>query len=278
MLLLVPPSIPPRAVADEIPQEQADFFESRVRPLLASECFACHGEKRQENGLRLDSREAILRGGDSGVPAAAAGEPNSLILRAVRHQNDLEMPPEKKLNEAQISDLAKWIELGLPWPSDSTPVSDEQRYDQIRANQWPLQPVVRPPLPAVPDPSWVATPIDMMIAANLASQGLSPSPQADSRTLLRRLTFDLLGLPPSWDDVQAFEEAARENPQDAYRRLVDRLLASPAGVRRTLVAPLVGRGSLRGHQRLCFRKGTPLPVCLHLPRLCYRSTERRPAL
>ncbi len=228
VLLLVPPSIPPRAVADEIPQEQADFFESRVRPLLASECFACHGEKRQENGLRLDSREAILRGGDSGVPAAAAGEPNSLILRAVRHQNDLEMPPEKKLNEAQISDLAKWIELGLPWPSDSTPVSDEQRYDQIRANHWSLQPVVRPPLPAVPDPSWVATPIDMMIAANLASQGLSPSPQADSRTLLRRLTFDLLGLPPSWDDVQAFEEAARENPQDAYRRLVDRLLASPA--------------------------------------------------
>ncbi|MGI8980682.1 MAG: DUF1553 domain-containing protein [Pirellulaceae bacterium] len=212
--------------AAEPSKEDLAFFENRIRPLLVEHCQKCHGAKKQESGLRLDHREMMLAGGDRGAAVDLADTGASLLLKAVKHEGDLKMP-EKKLPQAAIADLAEWIRRGAPWPVESKsatavrsgPITKEERLF------WSLQPPKEAPLPEVKDSSRVSTPIDRFISAAWEKNSLTPSMPADKRTLLRRATFDLTGLPPELEDVNAF--LADESP-DAFAKTIDRLLASPA--------------------------------------------------
>ena len=220
------------APAEEPTTEDAEFFEEQVRPVLIAHCYKCHGDLLDpEGGLSLTSRESILSGGESG-PAAIAGEPKeSLLIQAIRHDG-LEMPPEgQRLEPEQIAALERWVERGLPWPNASAEriaassrAAAEAQVVSARAAHWSLQPIENPPLPAVRDASWIQTEIDRFVLAKLEGHGLGPSPPADKRTLLRRLSFDLIGLPPTPEEIDAF--LADDSPE-AIRRVVDRLLASP---------------------------------------------------
>jgi len=202
--------------------EQLRHFESAVRPLLIEHCQSCHGEKKQFAGLRLDSRGAILAGGDSG-PAIVSGKPGeSRLIRAVRQlDDDLKMPPKSKLTDRQIADLVRWIEDGAPFP-----VAPQGKRARNRdPNHWAFQPPADPPVPTVKNADWPRSPLDNFILAKLEAAGQSPAAQADKRTLIRRVTFDLLGLPPTPAEIDAF--LADDRP-DAFSQLVDRLLAAPA--------------------------------------------------
>ncbi len=203
--------------------ELADFFEKRVRPVLAANCYQCHGPKKQESGLRLDSRAAILKGGDNG-PAAKPGQPDgSELVLAIRRTGDLKMPPSRKLKPADVDALTKWVRTGLYWPKD---VIGQPHDSQSRPPHWAFQPVRQPAVPHVEDQDhWASSPIDRFILAKLNEAGLQPSPTADRRTLIRRATFGLTGLPPTPSEVEAFVIDAAPN---AFARVVDRLLASPA--------------------------------------------------
>lgn len=205
-----------------------EFFESRIRPLLAERCFACHTRSRL-GGLQLDSREGLLKGGSSG-PAIVPGSPEqSLLIQAVSHTHErLKMPPQEKLKDAEIAVLSDWIRAGAVWP-ESAPkaTADANPEGAITAQQrafWSLQPVRKPPLPAVKDKGWPRTTIDHFILARLEAQGLKPVPAADKRTWIRRVTFDLIGLPPTPEEVDAF---IKDNSSKAAAKVVDQLLASP---------------------------------------------------
>ncbi|WP_337174732.1 PSD1 and planctomycete cytochrome C domain-containing protein [Paludisphaera sp.] len=205
----------PSALAD-------DAFETEIRPLLVERCQGCHGPDKQWGSLRLDSRSALLEGGDTG-PAIEPGDPEaSLLIEAVRKTGDLAMPPKGKLSPEEVAALERWVAAGAPWTDEAATASDPK---ESWAAHWAFQPVADFPVPTASDPSWNRTPVDAFIRAGLDAAGLPPSPEADRRTLIRRLTFGLTGLPPTMEDVRAFE--ADESP-DAYEKLVDRLLASKA--------------------------------------------------
>jgi hypothetical protein len=223
------------AATEPVTPEQERFFEEKIRPVLATKCWECHGTKKQESGLRLDSVAAVLKGGDSGKPAAVSGEPEkSLLVQAIHHQGDIHMPPDEKLPDDQIAALTTWIRQGLPWPATSPSatlgLSASERAAHDRSSHWAYQPVTPPPVPDVPqDKILQRGPLDAFIAAKLSAAGLTMSPEADRRTLLRRLSFHLIGLPPTIEEVAEFEQ--NQSP-DAYEQQVDRLLASPQhGVR-----------------------------------------------
>jgi Protein of unknown function (DUF1553)/Protein of unknown function (DUF1549)/Planctomycete cytochrome C len=194
------------------------FFETKVRPVLAGTCQRCHGDKKTGNGLRVDSREALLKGGDSG-PAVVPGDPDrSLLIRAIRRTNpDIKMPPDKPLPESAVNDLSAWVKQGAAWPK--TPAARITS----SAQHWAFQPVKKVSPPADPG-GWAENPVDAFVLAKLREQGLRPVVPADRRTLLRRLYYDLIGLPPAPQEVDAF--LADDSP-DAYARVVERLLASP---------------------------------------------------
>jgi hypothetical protein len=204
------------------------FFEREIRPLLAEKCQRCHGPAKSRGGLTLTGRDAILRGGDSG-PAAVPGKPEeSLLIEAVEQRGELRMPPKQKLSDAEIAKVRRWVALGLPWPdsarADRVPSADRE-HDAEGRDWWAFRPVRPPAPPAVSQEKWPRDPIDRFILAELEVRGLAPAPPADRRTLIRRATFDLTGLPPTPEQVDAF--LADESP-DAFARVVDRLLASPA--------------------------------------------------
>ncbi len=216
----------PALAAETASPEAIEFFERNVRPVLAEQCYVCHGPQLQQKGLRMDSREAILQGGSRG-PAVVPGDPvASLLLKVVRHQG-LKMPPTGKLADNEIASLEKWISAGAPWPRDSEKplaAGDPDYYERLRETHWSFQPVRNPPLPDVKNASWSSHPIDRFLLARLEQAGLSPSGPADRHTLIRRLSFILTGLPPTPAEVEQF--AADESPR-AYEDLVDRLLGSP---------------------------------------------------
>jgi len=209
--------------------KQIDFFENRIRPVLAENCQECHGVKKQESGLRLDAREFILKGGDSG-PAMVIGKPDeSLLIEAVRHES-FEMPPApgEPLTEDDISALSRWIKMGAPWPLGDMPagpmLGDQEYIGKQAESHWAFQPVHKPELPQLPEQTKLNTPIDAFVVHQLNEKNLSLSPEADRRTLIRRITFDLLGLPPTEGEIADF---VNDKSPEAYRNLVDRLLASP---------------------------------------------------
>ena len=200
-----------------------DAFEAEVRPVLVEHCQGCHGPEKQKGGLRVDARSALVEGGDSG-PAVEPGDPEkSLLIEAVRQAGDLKMPPKGKLTPDQVAALDRWVAAGAPWPDDKAPAVAGRK--EAWSKHWAFQPVADPPVPSTSDASWNRTPVDAFIRARLDAAGLPPSPEADRRTLIRRLAYDLTGLPPTIDEVRAF--VADESP-DAYEKLVDRLLASKA--------------------------------------------------
>lgn len=198
------------------------FFETRVRPILAENCFQCHGKEKQKAGLRVDSRESLLRGGESGPAILMADLRKSPVLVAVRQESELKMPPRGKLPEEAIQALTHWVELGAPWPGSAAP--EARLVDRPPGEHWAFRPISSPPVPRAQLESWAETSVDHFILARLEAVGLQPRPEADRRTLLRRLSLDLTGLPPSLAEVESFE-ASRE--PDAYAREVDRLLLSP---------------------------------------------------
>lgn len=218
------------AYAEEADQA-TQFFEQQVHPILAKRCYECHGAEKQESGLRLDSREAVLAGGDSENPSAIPGDPSkSLLIEAIRHdgESELRMPPDEKIPDAEIAVLVEWVKMGLPWDKSAPAtkiLTPMELAVQARKEHWSLQPVSSPKLPAVKDSSWPSRALDYHVLKNLEAAGIKPSSAADRRTLIRRLSFDLWGLPPSDQEVQEF---VQDSAPDAYARLVDRWLASPA--------------------------------------------------
>jgi mono/diheme cytochrome c family protein len=216
------PAAPP---AQDTPlHETVEFFETKVRPVLAEKCFACHGPKKQRGGLRLDGRTATLTGGDNG-PAVVPGKPDeSLLLKAVRQDGDLKMPPKGKLAAEQVAALAEWVRAGAVWPA-AVATKEVVSVAEMRARHWAFRPVRKSGVPAVKGASRVRTPVDAFVLARFEKKGLSLSPPAGRRTLVRRVTFDLTGLPSTPEDVEAF---VNDQAADAYERVVERLLASPA--------------------------------------------------
>jgi mono/diheme cytochrome c family protein/cytochrome c553 len=224
---------PASSRADDPPPDPAkvEFFESKIRPLLADRCFECHGADKQKAGLRLDTPDAMLGGGDSG-PAVVPGNPDeSLLVEAIRYDGPYKMPPKGKLSDAEVAALTDWVKMGAPWPDSRGPQpaptpthAGPRPITEDESAFWSFRPIADPPVPIVRDAAWPRTTIDRFILSSLESAGLRPAPPAEKRTLIRRATFDLIGLPPTPEEVEAF--VADEAP-DAYERLVDRLLASP---------------------------------------------------
>jgi len=201
-----------------------EFFENKVRPVLATQCGTCHQE-RSAGGLQMSSQESLLKGGVSG-PAIVPGDPEkSLLIQAVHQTGTLKMPKGGKLSPEEVDALSEWVKMGAPWPKSAAPVRVQGK--QITADMrkfWSFQPLKLPTIPQVKDTSWAKTDIDRLVLAKLEEKGLKPSPQADRRTLIRRATLDLTGLPPTPEEIEAFE---KDTSPDAYAKVVDRLLASP---------------------------------------------------
>ncbi len=207
-----------------------DFFEAKIRPLLANKCLECHGPKKQESDLRLDSRDAAMKGNADG-PVIVPGQPEkSRLIAAVSYHSDIKMPPKGKLPEEAVADLTTWIRLGAPWPAGSASAAAPGAESLATMNpveaarhHWAFQPVHEPALPAVTNRAWVQSPIDAFVLARLEAKHLAPAPPADRRTLIRRATFDLTGLPPTPAETEAF---VSDTTPGAFARVVDRLLAS----------------------------------------------------
>jgi hypothetical protein len=216
------------AAGTEFASADIEFFEQSIRPLLVERCLDCHAGDAAEANLQLDSRDGMLRGGDSG-PAVVIGRPDeSLLISAVHYSNDRQMPPDGKLAPQEIEALSEWVSRGAPWPEVEKPSRPTLRSkfaitDEDRAH-WAFQPIRGPAEPPVSDAAWLQTSIDRFILARLEAEGLAPSPRADKRTLLRRATFALTGLPPTPAEVEDF---LADDSQEAFARVVDRLLASP---------------------------------------------------
>jgi mono/diheme cytochrome c family protein len=227
-------SIAPTAFAADDPKPDAaaiDFFETKVRPLLVNQCLNCHGPEKQKAGLRLDSRAAMMEGGDSG-PVVKPGDPEaSRLLEVVRYAADVQMPPKRKLSDSEITVLADWVRSGAPWPdvaktrTAATPaVAGGRKISEQDRAFWAFQPLQRAEPPVVRDLVWGRSPIDRFVFAKLEEKGLHPVGPADKRALIRRVSFDLTGLPPTPEDVEAF---LADGSEEAYEKVVDRLLASP---------------------------------------------------
>jgi len=206
----------------------ADFFENNIRPILANNCYSCHGDATS-GGLKLDSREALLKGGNHG-PVLVPGDPDkSLIITAVHQNTALKMPKGGKLSSQEVADLTEWVKHGAVWPKSApgTVFSASVKTGVITEKQrafWSFQPLKVVPVPEVKDAHWAKTPIDKFVLAKMQEAGLKPSAQADRRTLIRRATYDLTGLPPTPEEVEAFE---KDKSPHAWENLIDRLLASP---------------------------------------------------
>jgi mono/diheme cytochrome c family protein len=205
--------VPARAAAPDYGRD--------ILPLLKTRCYQCHDGRKQKAGYRMDIRARALRGGESGKPAIVAGklEQSDMIRRIVSTDDDVVMPPSgKRLTEAEVKLLRAWIAAGAPWPDA---LANE---DLAKAPHWAFRAPQRPALPAVKNTTWERNPIDRFILARLEKEGLKPAPEADRGTLIRRLSLDLIGLPPTVAEVDAFIKDTRP---DAHAKLVDRLLASP---------------------------------------------------
>ncbi len=220
-----------QAAGAEPPPANGDkFFEKEVRPILVERCHQCHGAiAKPKAKLRLTSRVNLLKGGESG-PAVSPGKPaESLLIQAIRYNDTPKMPPKEKLKDREIDILSRWVQMGLPWPESkvSQPIAkagSEYRITEEQRKFWSFQPVKDSVPPTVRDRSWPQSAIDQFILAQLEENGLKPAKSADKRTLIRRATFDLIGLPPAPEEIDAF---LGDNSPHAFSRVVERLLNSP---------------------------------------------------
>ena len=209
------------------PGDQIAFFEEHIRPLLHTHCSECHGAEKQESGLRVDQRAHFFAGGDSGPIFSSEDVDQSLFLKAIRYDDDLQMPPEHPLPSDAVALLTRWVEMGAPWPEDSNAESDSSplaRMEQIRQSHWSLQPVLRPAIPTVQQMDWPRNAIDYFILARQEEIGLTPSSRATAAQLLRRAAFDLTGLPPTAEEREHFLTSAYDLQ---WAALMDYLLDRP---------------------------------------------------
>jgi hypothetical protein len=207
---------------------ESDFFEKNVRPVLVEHCYKCHGNGKAKGGLSLASREAMLKGGDSGPALVPGDAAKSLLLQAVRHEGETRMPPKGKLPDRVLADLSAWVKGGAVWPA--SPAGG----DTIRTGGaiigpaerafWAFQPIADPKPPIVKDQAWPRKPLDRFVLAKLEARGLHPVQSADKYALLRRVTFALIGLPPTPEEIASF---VNDESPNAYEKVVDRLLSSP---------------------------------------------------
>ncbi len=205
------------------------YFENYVRPVLAEHCIGCHGSEKQSGGLRLDTAAGLQLGGESGATINSKNLNSSLLIQVIGYQGDIQMPPKGQLPAAAADALTKWVQAGAKWPKESAIIQSTSK--DRAANHWAFQPVAKPAIPSVDvsahgiPKNFLQNPIDHFIAERLIAAGLNPSPTADRRTLIRRLSYSLTGLPPTAEEVTAF---AADDASDAYEQLVDRLLALPS--------------------------------------------------
>jgi hypothetical protein len=224
----------PRPAATPADPAAIEFFEKSVRPILVNRCQSCHGETKQKGGLRLDHQADLITGGTTG-PAVVPGKPaESLFIEAINYGDTVQMPPKSKLPAGEIAILTQWVERGATWgietspgnaspnPNSRKPIDPKQQF-RDRARFWSFQPLNRP-IPPSTTAGWTRNPIDQFILAALNDHQLAPTTEAPRRTLIRRLTFDLTGLPPTPGEINAF---LADHSPNAYESLVDRLLASP---------------------------------------------------
>jgi mono/diheme cytochrome c family protein len=216
-----------RASAADPTPDQLQFFETKIRPVLVENCYKCHSHNAEKlkGNLSVEFRDSLLKGGETG-PAIIPGDPeHSLLIKAVRYtDSDMQMPPKEQLSETQIADLVTWVKMGAPDPRVAGGTMASADWGKNRREHWSFQPVKKILVPAVKETNWVSTPIDAFILAKLEANKMKPGPAADRRTLIRRATFDLTGLPPTPEESEAF---VNDPSPDAYAKVVDRLLASP---------------------------------------------------
>ncbi|HEX6463834.1 MAG TPA: DUF1549 domain-containing protein, partial [Vicinamibacterales bacterium] len=215
------PGTPPKG-----PGAPIDFVRD-IQPILQAQCYECHGPKKSKNGLRLDSRAAAFKGGDDGpVIVPGNGEHSLVVRRLLGLDGEDQMPKDKDpLPRAQIDAIRAWIDQGAPWPESADTVATVA---DAEPQHWAYRAPKRPPLPEVRNSSWVRNPIDRFVLARLETEGLAPSAEAPLEALVRRVFLDLIGVPPSSQELdQVVADAARAGKDAAYAQLVDRLLASP---------------------------------------------------
>ncbi len=221
-IALAPCATGPLRAEEPADPASSKFFETHIRPVLASKCVKCHGEKKQESGLRLDSLEALLAGGDSG-PAIVPGKPaESLLVEAIRYES-LEMPPTGKLADKEIAPFVQWIAANAPWPAAAGTIREGGLFiSEADRDWWAFRPLTKPPVPQIAEDDWSKNEIDRFVFARLAEREMRPAPEAERLQLIRRLYYTVIGLPPSPEEIDAF--LADDSP-DAFEHVVDRLLA-----------------------------------------------------
>ena len=240
------------APAEKISPQAAEFFETKVRPVLFENCFSCHNDKQQMGNLRLDSLAAMLKGNSAGAVITPGDPEKSLLIHVVRYDDKVKMPPKGKLKAEEIAALTEWVKMGAPWPgakvnAEALKAAQSGKITEDLRNFWSFRPVKKPAVPTfqtinalatkavkpkskgqkvttAPLLRWAKSPIDRFILTKLLEKGLTPAPSADKLSLLRRITFDLTGLPPTPQEVDAF---LTDKSPTAYEKVVDRLLASP---------------------------------------------------
>jgi mono/diheme cytochrome c family protein len=229
----------PTLTAGEADQRaQEEFFEAKVRPVIANRCFDCHGSEKSKGGLRLDSRDGLLKGAESG-PVVLPGKPDeSPLIAAIRYDGEVQMPPKGKLKDEEIAVLTEWVKRGAFWPTarpsaaagaasnsgSASAVASNFKLTEAQRSFWSFLPLKNSPPPAVKNEAWPSSPIDRFILAKLEENKLAPAPTADKPTLIRRAYFDLIGLPPTPGEVADF---LHDESPGAFAKVVDRLLASP---------------------------------------------------
>ncbi len=234
-----PPAAPPAVTAPAaggaaekavpLTKEQTSFFEGKIRPLLSASCYKCHSVESGKNrgGLVLDTKDGWVKGGDTGT-AIVPGDPDkSLLIKAISYKDpDVQMPPKgEKLTDQQIADLTTWVKMGAPDPRVTSGGPKLTGLNDKARSHWAYQPIKKSEVPAVQIPAWVRTPVDAFVLAKLAQNGMQPSGPAAKETLLRRAYYDLTGLPPTPQDIRAFQA---DSSPTAFEKVVDKLLASPA--------------------------------------------------
>jgi mono/diheme cytochrome c family protein len=226
-LLAIAASATSSFAAEKLDPAAAEFFENKIRPMLAEHCYSCHSDKAEKlkGGLYLDTKAGMLKGGDNG-PAIVPGEvEKSLLIKAIRYTDEnLQMPPKgKKFSSAQIADFEEWVKMGAPDPRTGENKIVAEREGRKKSH-WAFQPIRMPQVPAVSKPNWTRNGIDNFVFQKLEANGMKPSPRAEKRTLLRRASFDLIGLPPTAEEMEAF---LQDDSEKGWENAIDRLLASP---------------------------------------------------